>query len=336
MIVGCLNTEDTGMTYIKDVARAVVPNKAWSLLQKGRQKVKNVADEFRASKRREMRSARSALLRSPVLSEAEKQLLGRVSLRLAPDDTMYARGQSRHYLGVGLSAMRCIDSAVRHTQTKVGSILDLPCGHGRVLRFLRAGFGKAEITACEIDPNAVRFCAHTFGAVGAQSTSELSKLIFPHQFDLIWCGSLVTHLDQQHTKDLLHCFSRHLAPGGLCLFTTHGEIAREWLETGAESYGLSPGERDKALAGFAGSGYGYADYNDDYGIDYGFSLVSFDRMTKIASDIDDWSFVAFLERGWDDHQDVYGFFKTQNGRTPPKPLIASPTSTKHNMAAPIF
>jgi SAM-dependent methyltransferase len=277
-----------------------------------------------------MTSARNALLRSPVLGDTEKQLLRRVSLRLAPDDMMYISARSRHYLGVGLSAMRCIDRTVRHTQTNVASILDLR----RVLRFLRAEFGKAEITACDIDPNAVRFCERTFGSVGVRSTSELSKLIFPRQFDLIWCGSLVTHLDQQHTKDLLYSFWRHLAPGGLCLFTTHGEITRDRLETGAESYGLSPGQRDKVLAEFAGCGYGYADYGDEIG--YGISLVSFDRMTKIASEIGDWSFVAFLERGWDDHQDVYGFFKTQSGCTPPKPLIASTASTKRTMAAPIF
>jgi SAM-dependent methyltransferase len=313
------------MTYIKDVARAVVPKKLWYLLQKGSQKIKNVT---------EMTCARNTLLRSPVLGDAEKQLLRRVSLRLAPDDMMYIRGQSRHYLGVGLSAMRCIDRAVGHTQTNVRNILDLPCGHGRVLRFLRAEFGKAEITACEIDLNAVRFCERTFDAVGARSTSEVSKLIFPHQFDLIWCGSLVTHLDQKHTTDLMHSFWRHLAPAGLCLFTTHGEITREWLETGAESYGLSPRQRDKVLAEFAGCGFGYADYDGQIG--YGISLVSFDRMTKIASEIGDWSFVAFLERGWDDHHDVYGFFKTQSGSTPPQPLIASSTSTKRAMTAPIF
>jgi SAM-dependent methyltransferase len=311
------------MAYIKDVAHAVVPHELWSLLQKGR-------DKFRADPIwREMTSARNALGQSPVLSDTEKQLLRRVSLRVAPDDGMWSSirnlpivpkvSRSREYLAIGLSAMRCINRAVRHTQTNVRSILDLPCGYGRVLRFLRAEFGKAEITACEIDPNAVRFCERTFGAVGAQSTSELSKLIFPHQFDLIWCGSLVTHLDQKHTTNLLHCFRRHLAPGGLCLFTTHGKITRELLETGARKYGLSPGQREKVLTEFAGCGYGYADYDGQIG--YGISLVSFDQMTKIASEIGDWSLVAFLERGWDDHHDVYGFFKTQSDGKPPTPLF---------------
>jgi hypothetical protein len=86
-----------------------------------------------------------------------------------------------------------------------------------------------------------------------------------------------------------------------------------------KGYGLSPVRRDKLLAEFAGCGYGYADYDGQIG--YGISLVSFDRMTKIAFEVGDWSLAAFLQRGWDDHHDVYGFFKTQTGRTPLKPLI---------------
>jgi SAM-dependent methyltransferase len=244
------------------------------------------------------------------LSDAEKRLLKRISLRIAPDDAMFITGSSRHYLGVGLSAMRCIDRAVRRTQTNVRRILDLPSGHGRVLRFLRVAFDKAGITACDIDPNAVRFRERTFGVTGVRSTPEPSKLAFPIQFDLIWCGSLVTHLDQQHTSDLLRCFWRHLATGGLCLFTTHGPTTRERLET---NYGLSVRERDKVLGDFAECEYGYADYDGQSGC--GTSVISFERMTKIASETGDWSLTVFLERGWDNHQDVYGFFKPQAGRT---------------------
>src|SRR5204863_8296827 len=47
---------------------------------------------------------------------------------------------------------------------RVGRILDLPCGYGRVMRAIRAEFPEAHITACDIDPHAVDFCAETFGA----------------------------------------------------------------------------------------------------------------------------------------------------------------------------
>jgi SAM-dependent methyltransferase len=280
-------------------------------------------------KRPYMSSARKALLRSRALSEAEKQLLKRTSLRLASNDSMYGAGRGRHYLGVGISAIRCIDRAVHHTKTSVVTILDLPSGHGRVLRFLRAAFDEAEITACELDASAVSFCERAFGASGIQSTPALSKLTFSRQFDLIWCGSLVTHIDQERTKELLHTFARHLAPGGLCLFTTMSTI--KWLQTNPENYMLSLEQRDRLLEAFAARGYGYVDYDQP---GYGVSLVSFERMTHIASEASDWSLAVFLERGWDDHQDVYGFSKS---RPLPEPLIVHASSTTRDpWTAPMF
>jgi SAM-dependent methyltransferase len=263
-----------------------------------------------------MLAAKNALLDADDLSETEKRLLKITWLSLASNDTMHVKGESRHYLGVGLSAMRCINRIVQHTRTDVGNILDLPCGHGRVLRFLRSTFANAQITACEIDPDGARFCEQTFAATGIISTHELTKLTFHNKFDLIWCGSLVTHLERKHAIDLLHCFYRHLAPNGVCLFTSHGQTSREWLESGEEHYGLCSDKKRKLLTELAKTGYGYADYSVP---GYGISVVSFDCMTKIASGVGDWCLVAFLQRGWDDHQDVYGYFKSVTEA--PEPLF---------------
>jgi SAM-dependent methyltransferase len=278
-----------------------------------------------------MLAAKNALLDSHELSEAEKRVLKITSLSLAPNDTMHVKGESRHYLGVGLSAMRCINRILQHTRTDVGNILDLPCGHGRVLRFLRSTFANAQITACEIDPDGVRFCEQAFTASGIISTHELATLTFPNRFDLIWCGSLVTHLDRKHASDLLHCFYRHLAPNGVCLFTSHGQTSREWLESGEEYYGLSSDIQRKLLTELAKTGYGYADYSVP---GYGISVVSFECMTKIASDVGDWCLVAFMQRGWDDHQDVYGYIKSVTGA--PEPLIINAARTKPDMRSPLF
>src|SRR4051794_26106944 len=68
--------------------------------------------------------------------------------------------RERHYFGVGRSALECIDISVRAAQTNVSDvkrILDLPCGHGRVLRYLKAAFPEAEITACDIMRDGVDF-----------------------------------------------------------------------------------------------------------------------------------------------------------------------------------
>ena len=276
----------------------------------------------------DMLAAKNVLLELNKLSGTEKRILKMTSLTLASNDAMHVKSQSRHYLGVGLSAIRCINRIVQHTRTDVGKILDLPCGHGRVLRFLRSSFTNAQITACEIDPDGVRFCEQTFAASGIISTHELRTLTFPNKFDLIWCGSLVTHLDRKHATELLQCFHRYLAPNGLCLFTT---AVWGMAETGKEHYGLSSDRQRKLLTELAETGYGYADYSVD---GYGISVVSFECMTKIASDIGDWRLVAFMQRGWDDHQDVYGYFKSVT--EPPEPLIINAASTKPNVRSPLF
>ena len=61
---------------------------------------------------------------------------------ISPNDEMFF-GNETHYFGVGRSAMTCIDLALRAAKkpaADIWRILDLPCGHGRVLRHLKSAF----------------------------------------------------------------------------------------------------------------------------------------------------------------------------------------------------
>ena len=49
-------------------------------------------------------------------------------------------------------------------------------------------------------------------------TSDIKHI----QFDLIWVGSLLTHLDNDHWSAFLKVFSTALRDRGLLIFTTHG------------------------------------------------------------------------------------------------------------------
>src|SRR5437762_425044 len=69
----------------------------------------------------------------------------------------------------------------------------------------------------------VAFCAEFLGAEAAYSEQDLSRLALGREFDLIWCGSLVTHLDDEKILELLKAFSRHLVVGGLVIFTAPGD-----------------------------------------------------------------------------------------------------------------
>jgi SAM-dependent methyltransferase len=259
----------------------------------------------------DFRCARKTQLASTALSREGRDLLERVSLKVHPNDGMYETPPGAQlYLSVGLSAIHCIDEALGKN-ANVQTILDFPSGYGRILRFLKVKFPSAEIVACEVDPMALEFCKRTFAVRTIMSDKKFRNLSLPLQFDLIWSGSLITHLNEKLASDLLWFFHEHLAPGGLCLVTTHGRTSLEWIESKAYTYGLSANAQEKLLSEFHKSGYGYTDYESMN--DYGISVVSHDRMTQIASVAGQWVQSVFLESGWGNHHDVYGFTKAESG-----------------------
>jgi SAM-dependent methyltransferase len=112
----------------------------------------------------------------------------KVASDISPNDHMFA-GDESHYFGVGQSALdgiRCSLYAAQVPTDNVKRILDLPCGHGRILRYLRAAFPEAEIVACDLLRDAVDYCARSFGAIPVYSHEDPRKIPLPEgAFDLI-------------------------------------------------------------------------------------------------------------------------------------------------------
>ena len=102
----------------------------------------------------------------------------------------------------------------RREEGKRERILDLPSGHGRALRYLQAEYPEADLTACDIIRGAVEFCAETFGATPVYGKEDPADIELG-TYDLIWCGSLVTHVDAPRWDDFLDLFENALEPGGL-------------------------------------------------------------------------------------------------------------------------
>jgi SAM-dependent methyltransferase len=250
---------------------------------------------------------RQRLLADDALAATERELLVAVESRISPRDTMYT-GDGAHYFKVGLSAMREVEAALRAAKlTSVGRVLDLPCGHGRVLRLLMRRFPQAHFTACDLDRDGVDFCAQTFGATPVYSEEDLDALSFDARFDLIWCGSLVTHLDEPATRALFRLFARHLAPGGLLVFTAHGDFVARRMPTGEFDYMLTGEQVESLRRSYAETGFGYADYAEQSG--YGVSLTSPAWIRAQLAETGGLREVYFRERAWDDHHDVYGYVR---------------------------
>jgi len=242
----------------------------------------------------------------PLLTPEEKQLLRSVSLNVDPFDTMYVPGKADHYLMVGLSAIRCIGAVLENTGIGAGeirSILDFPVGYGRVLRFLRAKFLQARISGAEVDSSAVKFCMREFSIEPIRALQDFSQLSARGRFDLVWCGSLLTHITEDSATALLRFFRDHLTENGVCVVSAHGHTSAEWLRQKKHTYGLTLPQQQELLQQYEQSGYGYVDYSNVLG--YGISIASPERMRRIISQFGTCVFVQAAV--WDDHHDVYGF-----------------------------
>jgi hypothetical protein len=113
---------------------------------------------------------------------------------VSADDDMMEWGNPERYFLVGrwspiAGIERGLVAARRFDPTR---ILDLPSGYGRVMRYLKVTWRSAELTACDIMPGAVEFCAKTFGARAIVSQEPVWEVNIGTGYDLIWSGSLLT------------------------------------------------------------------------------------------------------------------------------------------------
>jgi len=251
-------------------------------------------------------------------SEGLEPPLSEVIDKISSNDDMYA-GSPEHYFTVGFSAMRCIKVAMHAANlTDFRSILDFPSGYGRVLRMLKAYFPTARLAACDVNREAVDFCARTFNAIPLYSGRNPRDVRINDRFDLIWVGSLLTHLDARMWGEFLELFISLLNPNGLLLVTTHGRRSAEWIRVGRYLYGLNALQCRRLLSAYEAKGFGYVDYSSSVlsklGMkqhNYGIALASPFWVLSCLNRFADLRLVSYIEYGWDNHQDVIGLMKTK-------------------------
>jgi SAM-dependent methyltransferase len=248
----------------------------------------------------------------------------RVIQQISPDDAMIRwpplGGGRKQYFALGEEAARIIQNSMRAAGAgPPRTILDFGCGHGRVLRMLKAAFPEARLTAADIDHLAVNFCVETFGAEPIYSSMDSHGIPPDKAFDLIWCGSLLTHVNADRIIGFLRLFDSRLAPDGIVVFTTSGrggyEVLRDLLPDRKPDE-VAPASIDKArqyfplpdeiLPDFASSyereGFAYRDLAE--GADYGTSLTSPAWVCRQVERSPHLRLVNYMERGWGSMQDV--------------------------------
>jgi hypothetical protein len=175
-----------------------------------------------------------------------------------------------------------------------------------VTRLLARLIAPARITACDVDANAVRFCKAEFAVDGIVADRDPSRTRLPRSYDLIFVGSLLTHLPDEPVCTLLDLLVDHLLPGGLLVFTTQGESCLDHLGWYGErfarlasTYRDTVGRTGRCFVPYAGQpGYGVTIHARAH-----VEALARKRFGATLQPL------RFAERGWDRHQDVWTFLR---------------------------
>lgn len=222
---------------------------------------------------------------------------------VSPLDGMYEYGPEL-YERAGMEALRQVRLATLAARLEtVSSVLDFACGFGRVMRMLKAEFPDAALTGSDILEHGVEFCSRVFGARGIVSNRDLEKIELDGQFDLIWSGSLLTHLPPEAWPHLLRLWESVLVPGGVLVFTAYGRQTLEGVRAGTNTLNMTPEQAKKVLAEFDAKGVGFSETVFD-----GDCLTSRPWVTEQLGLTPSLRLLLFTESGWLG-QDVIGCMK---------------------------
>jgi SAM-dependent methyltransferase len=133
---------------------------------------------------------------------------------------------AEEYLAGGERAEQDIRGMLRHggfRLEELGAILDFGCGCGRVARRWATVQGPA-FHGSDYNPALVAWCSENLPFLNASVNRLDPPLPYPDgRFDLIYALSVFTHLTEAQHHSWMHELRRVLRPGGLLIFTTHGD-----------------------------------------------------------------------------------------------------------------
>jgi SAM-dependent methyltransferase len=236
------------------------------------------------------------------LSQQLKIIYDDVDNRIADHDHMNAAKNFSHYFSVGASALSIIQIGLTIANLPPPrSILDFACGAGRVTRWLRAAYREAHIVACDMRDADLKFQNDVLGTEAWKSSADFERLTPTSKFDLIWVGSLLSHLSEQSAASAMTAFMKWLNPGGLLIVSFHGRRVRLGKTLRGANY-ISDAKFAQVEKEYNESGYGYEDYDNQKGL--GFSMTKPQWFFDFAARTPEWKIVGVFEAAWDQHHDV--------------------------------
>lgn len=120
------------------------------------------------------------------------------------------------------------------------SVLDFGCSTGRVLRYFKDDAERVEFWGVDIHTGDIDWCKSHLGThFKFTTTTTLPHLPFEdNSFDLVYAGSLFTHIDDLADSWFLE-LRRVMKPGGLCYVTVHDNHSIELMETTQKNHPMA-------------------------------------------------------------------------------------------------
>ena len=204
----------------------------------------------------------------------------------------------------GEAAQLVVRLLVANLRSPPTTILDFPSGSGRVTRHFRAMFRIHEV--CRSRSDATRF-----GAKPIRSKENPADLVIEPEWDLVFCGSLLTHLPEKLFVPTLRFMARALSRTGIAVVTVAGRRAEEIQD---HHWKVIDDKRFETIRRrYRKRGFGFANYDDAQRTaftaqdSYGIALVKPSWVMSVLEGMPDIRILGYLERAWGDNQDLVAF-----------------------------
>lgn len=239
---------------------------------------------------------------------------------ISKDDHMVT-ATTEAYFNTTQSAVESILKGLQANGKKpedIKSAMDFGCGYGRVYRAFPLLFPNAKLMAVDLMENAVKFCSGTFGGDGIQS-NEKFELDLPRAFDMVWLGSVFTHLPLVGWDKLLKLLADNCEKGSCAIFTVHGTRAIEHIEAVVlkrnpyllDAEYFEDMKRTLPTTGFSFTANKGGNYRHQVEIGmavtegtYGFSFTTQEWIEAYISKNSAWDLLDYAPAGWGNNHDV--------------------------------
>ncbi len=200
----------------------------------------------------------------------------------------------REFLRIGEGCALHVENQIRSMDidlARAERILDFGCGCGRTLRWLIPKYPNLELYATDVDGEAIRWCQANLSKGRFVQNSPEPPLPFPADyFDIVYCFSVFTHLDEAMQDAWLDELRRVLRSGGVLFLTVHGRNAESALgESGLDALrerGFVH-RRSRKLKGIVPEWYNTSWHSPEYIVDRLLPLFSDVRYVVVGDGMQD-------------------------------------------------